>query len=136
MAVAQLDSCTGRRPLLYCAPSASLRRVAVGAGGRSVGRRQLRGDRAVGYHPGAMPFTPISPEEFVQKTLRANPSMTRDEIEPGLAYAIAARRTGEQCRCGNPIWVAGSALAGLACFTCITGDATPDSDFEIAPTPT
>jgi hypothetical protein len=82
-----------------------------------------------------MPFARISPEEFVLKTLRANPSMTRDEIEPGLAYAIAARRKGERCRCGNPIWVAGSALAGLACFTCITGEAAPDSDFEIDVTP-
>ena len=57
--------------------------------------------------------------------------VSRAEIESGLAHAIAARRNGEHCSCGNPIWVAGSAVAGLACFTCITGEATPDSDYEI-----
>jgi hypothetical protein len=35
------------------------------------------------------------------------------------------------CRCGNPIWVIGSAVVGNACFTCITGEALPDDDFEI-----
>jgi hypothetical protein len=82
-----------------------------------------------------MAFVPISSTEFVQKTLASNPSMTQDEVESGLIHAMAARQKGELCRCGNPIWVAGSALAGLACFTCITGEATADSDFEIEDAP-
>ena len=39
--------------------------------------------------------------------------------------------TREHCECGEPIWVIGSAVAGHACFTCITGEATPSGDYEI-----
>jgi hypothetical protein len=35
-------------------------------------------------------------------------------------------------RCGEPIWVIGSAEAGNACFTSITGDTEPSEDYEIA----
>jgi hypothetical protein len=78
-----------------------------------------------------MPFVLISRKEFAKQFLRNNPTVARAEIESGLAHAIAARQRGERCSCGNPLWVAGSAIAGLACFTCITGEADPDTDYEI-----
>jgi hypothetical protein len=41
-------------------------------------------------------------------------------------------QAGARCHCGEPIWVIGSAEAGHACFTCITGEADPSEDYEIA----
>ena len=76
-------------------------------------------------------FTPISAREFIDSCVRKNPDMTREEIAEGVDYALAAHKRGETCSCGSPLWVAGSAIAGLACFTCITLEATPDSDYEI-----
>jgi hypothetical protein len=36
-----------------------------------------------------------------------------------------------KCDCGNSLWVIGSAVAGNACFTCITHESVPDKDYEI-----
>ena len=76
-------------------------------------------------------FTPISIEKYIGLYLKNNPDATRDEITAGLHAALEAYNKGERCDCGNPIWVAGSAVVGHACFTCITGEATPDDDYEI-----
>ncbi|MCK5843378.1 MAG: hypothetical protein KAG97_01640, partial [Victivallales bacterium] len=74
-------------------------------------------------------FTPISIEDFVKLHLKGNPDISREEIESGLRSALADYKAGVKCDCGNPIWVIGSAVAGTACFTCITGEAMPDSDY-------
>jgi len=76
-------------------------------------------------------FTPISFDEYVELHLRANPSTKRADLTARLRHAMRAYRKGIRCRCGNPIWIIGSAEAGLACFTCITGEAMPDNDYEI-----
>ena len=76
-------------------------------------------------------FTPIGMEDYIRRHLKSNPNTSRKEIESGLKSALADYKAGEKCDCGNPIWVIGSAVAGNACFTCITGEAMPDSDFEI-----
>jgi hypothetical protein len=76
-------------------------------------------------------FTPITLEAYVEKHLRANPGSNREEIVTGLKTALKAFKKGTKCSCGNPIWVIGSALAGNACFTCITGEAYPTDDYEI-----
>ena len=80
---------------------------------------------------GKIGFTPISIEDFVKLHLKGNPDTSREEIETGLQSALADYKAGEKCDCGNPIWVIGSAVAGTACFNCITGEAMPDSDYEI-----
>jgi hypothetical protein len=49
-----------------------------------------------------------------------------------LRSALASARAGARCECGGPIWVIGSAEVGLSCFTCITGEADPSDDYEIA----
>ena len=38
---------------------------------------------------------------------------------------------GELCDCGNPIWIAGSSLAGKGCFCCITGETDCSEDYEV-----
>ena len=81
--------------------------------------------------PSKTGFTPISLEDYVQRHLKNNPDTSRKEIEGGLRSALAAYNAGVKCDCGNPIWVIGSAVVGNSCFTCITGEATPDSNFEI-----
>ena len=70
-------------------------------------------------------------EDYIRRHLESNPDTSREEIESGLKSALAAYKAGEKCDCGSPIWVIGSAVMGNACFTCITGEAMPDSDFEI-----
>ena len=76
-------------------------------------------------------FKPVSLESYVELYLNANPDVSREEIEDGLISALNDHKRGEQCDCGNPIWVIGSAVAGNACFTCITGESIPDDDYEL-----
>ena len=76
-------------------------------------------------------FTPIGMEDYIERHLKNNPDTSRKEIESGLRSALADHKAGVKCDCGNPIWVIGSAVVGNACFTCITGEAMPDDDFEI-----
>jgi hypothetical protein len=76
-------------------------------------------------------FTPIQLDDYVALHLRANPAVERGELMRELAAAIAAHRSGARCQCGAPIWSIGSAHMGLGCFTCITGQAAPEGDYEI-----
>jgi len=76
-------------------------------------------------------FTPIALQDYVELHLRSNPGTKRAELIERLQYAIDAFRRDTRCQCGAPIWIIGSAEAGLACFTCITGEAAPDNDYEI-----
>jgi len=48
-------------------------------------------------------------------------------------YEKASERSRPlQCtQCGAPIWVLAASEVGLMCFTCITGEADPSSDYEI-----
>lgn len=77
-------------------------------------------------------FKPISLAEYVDKFLKANPTEIRAEVLGRLQDAIAAHLRGVRCDCGEPIWIIGSAESGYACFTCITGEAKPDNDYEIS----
>ena len=79
-------------------------------------------------------FTLISKDAYVDRFLKANPSERRDNVVARLDDAIAAHKEGKRCSCGEQIWIVGSAEAGYGCFTCITGEATPDSNYEISTT--
>ena len=76
-------------------------------------------------------FIPIKFDDYVARHLKNNPGTPRKEITDALKDALQAYRRGKKCACGEPLWVIGSAVAGHACFTCITLEATPDNDFEI-----
>ncbi|HEX4961197.1 MAG TPA: hypothetical protein VF173_10200 [Thermoanaerobaculia bacterium] len=76
-------------------------------------------------------FIPISLERYVELHLKANPGTDREDLVKRLRYAREAYARGEVCHCGAPIWIIGSAMVGLSCFTCITGEGFPDDDYEI-----
>lgn len=76
-------------------------------------------------------FTWVRLEDYVALHLRANPDSKRTEVIKRLEYAVDAHRKDVRCQCGARIWIIGSAEAGLACFTCITGRAVPGNDYEI-----
>jgi hypothetical protein len=79
-----------------------------------------------------MPFAPITMPECVALHLRSNPTENADDLTSRLRAALAARLAGDTSERGNALWVIGSAVAGHACFTCITGEAVPEADYEIA----
>ena len=78
-----------------------------------------------------MAFIPIGIAEYVALHVRSNPDEDPVDLAARLRHAVDAARSGARCRCGEPIWVIGSGFAGHACFTCITGEASPESDYEI-----
>jgi len=79
-----------------------------------------------------MGFVPIRLADYVQSFLQHNHGQTAAKVTARLESALQAYRAGKRCRCGAPIWVIGSAEVGHACFTCITGEAEPSGDYEIA----
>lgn len=78
-------------------------------------------------------FIPISLDGYVKLHLKNNPGTSRAEVIESLEDALQAFKQGARCtNCGNPIWVIGSAFSGFGgCFTCITGEAYPEDDYEI-----
>ena len=79
-----------------------------------------------------MAFVPISIDDYVRKHLRSNPGDREADVREHLREALNSYKAGERCSCGAPIWVIGSAQVGSMCFTCITGEAFPTDDYEIA----
>ena len=76
-------------------------------------------------------FVPVRLNQFIRQYLNTNKDADGDTVRAGVEDALAAWRQGVRCACGKPLWVAGSAVAGYGCFTCITGSAEPDGDPEI-----
>src|SRR5262245_21764132 len=76
-------------------------------------------------------FVPIPIDRYVDLHMQSNPSVDRAEFAHRLRQAVDGRKAGARCACGAFIWAIGSAEAGAACFTCITGEAWPDGDYEI-----
>lgn len=76
-------------------------------------------------------LTPISIAKYVKLHAASNPGTDVAELSRQLRRLLEAKAAGEICQCGEPIWVIGSAQAGLGCFTCITGQAVPDNDYEV-----
>ena len=73
----------------------------------------------------------ITITEYVQRHASLNPNANVKELTLRLRRALEAKTQGAQCDCGEPIWALGSAEVGFACFTCITGEAVPNADYEI-----
>ena len=78
-----------------------------------------------------MGFVPIRLGDYVRLFLKSNRGESAAAVTARLRSALEAYKAGERCACGEPIWVIGSAEAGNACFTCITGEADPSDDYEI-----
>ena len=77
-------------------------------------------------------FVAVRLNQFVKQFLRNHKDADADEVRSSVEDALAAWRQGVHCVCGKPLWVAGSAVAGYGCFSCITGSAEPDGDPEPA----
>lgn len=76
-------------------------------------------------------FVPISKNKFIEKYLASNQGESADTISKAIDEALSDYNNDIRCQCGNKIWVIGSAISGRTCFTCITGEAVPDEDYEI-----
>ncbi len=79
-----------------------------------------------------MTFAPITIQDYVKLHVKNNRGDKAAEVTAQIQRALEAYKAGERCQCGEPIWVIGSSQVGLMCFTCITGEADPSSDYEIA----
>jgi hypothetical protein len=79
----------------------------------------------------ALRFSPISFEEYVALHVEANRDENERDFRQRLKDAVSAKRAGQLCECGEPIWAIGSAAAHYACFTCLTGEVDPSDDYEI-----
>src|ERR1039458_3192138 len=79
-----------------------------------------------------MSFVPIKLGDYVRLFPKSNRGENAKAVTARLRSALEAYKAGERCDCGEPIWVVGSAEAGHSCFTCITGEADPSEDYEIA----
>lgn len=78
-----------------------------------------------------MGFVPISIKEYVKLHEKANPDENPAGLLARLRACVSDALVGARCRCGEPIWVVGSASVGYGCFTCVTGEAFPSEDYEI-----
>jgi len=78
-----------------------------------------------------MGFVAISIDKYIKKHLESNPLEDEKDLRKRLNSALSDFNNGVKCSCGNDLWVIGSASAGNGCFTCITGERYPDSDYEI-----
>jgi len=78
-----------------------------------------------------MVFVPIRIEEYLKLHLKANPGENATQFLSRLRQCVCDAVAGAQCQCGALIWTIGSASAGHACFTCITGESFPDGGYEI-----
>lgn len=76
-------------------------------------------------------FNYISIEEYIKSYININPKENSKELRKRFQEVIEDRKKGIKCYCGNEIWIVGSAIVGNSCFTCITGEAYPDDDYEI-----
>lgn len=76
-------------------------------------------------------FTSISIPKYVKLHAVSNPGTKAVELAKSLQRALEAKLDGARCQCGEPIWAIGSMHVGFSCFTCITGEATPDDEYEV-----
>lgn len=76
-------------------------------------------------------FVPIPFQAYVDLHVQSSPTVDKTEFARRLRQAVDARQSGARCACGAFIWAIGSAEVGAACFTWVTGEAWPDSDYEI-----
>lgn len=78
-----------------------------------------------------MGFVPIAIEDYIKLHLKSNRGAEYREVRKQLQQTLKAYRRGVRCSCGNPICVIGASQVGYMCFTCATGEAYPDGDYEI-----
>lgn len=78
-------------------------------------------------------FVPITVAEYLSLRSASARGKELAKLAARLNAALEAKIAGATCECGEPIWALGSAEVGQMCFTCITGEAVPESDYELVP---
>lgn len=78
-----------------------------------------------------MGFAPISIDRYIKMHLKNNSRENEKDLRKRINSALSDYNKGVKCDCGNDIWVIGSASVGNSCFSCITGEAYPNNDYEI-----
>lgn len=75
----------------------------------------------------------ITAEKFAKMYVEKNPGASFNEVKANLKDVLIRKKAGAACgNCGEPIWVAGSAIAGFdGCFSCITGESDHSDDYEV-----
>ena len=78
-------------------------------------------------------FVPITIEKYIELYAVNHPNLTANEFRLKLREMLKAKTEGARCACGESIWVIGSIEVGMSCFTCITGQAFAEDDYEVIP---
>ncbi len=76
-------------------------------------------------------WIPITIDDFVKLHLQNNPNENEKVLRVRIEAALDDYKNGVKCRCGNDIWIAGSASSPFGCFSCISGRDYPAGDYEI-----
>jgi len=76
-------------------------------------------------------WIPITIDDYVKVHLKKNPNENEKVLRVRIEAALDDYNTGVKCQCGKDIWIVGSATAPFACFSCITGKAHPQAEYEI-----
>jgi hypothetical protein len=76
-------------------------------------------------------WIPVTIDDYVKVHLKKNPNENEKVLRVRIEAALDDYNNGVKCHCGKDIWVAGSATAPFACFSCITGKSHPQGEYEI-----
>jgi len=78
-----------------------------------------------------MSFIPITIDQYIKTKKDNNPDENEKTLRIRLESALDDYNRGKKCKCGNDIWVIGSAHKDTGCFSCLTGKAHPAGEYEI-----
>lgn len=76
-------------------------------------------------------FIPISIDSFIEQQKINDPKIDVVQLKKDLIHFRKLKADGIKCRCGNDLWVIGSAYSGKGCFKCITMETDCSEDYEI-----
>lgn len=93
-------------------------------------RKSLRSAQGRRSHRLPRGLVAISIADYVKLHAASNPGTDTSELK-ALEYMLEAKLAEARCECGERIWAIGWARVGMRCFTCNTGEAVPDNDYEI-----
>ena len=78
-----------------------------------------------------MGFNGITIKKYIDIHLKNNPNTDRVALKTKIEKALSDFRNKIKCKCGDDIWVVGSAVMGNQCYTCITGETNPNNVYEL-----
>jgi hypothetical protein len=76
-------------------------------------------------------WIPITIDEYVKLHLKKHKNENEKVIRVRIEAALDDYQKGVKCKCGNDIWIVGSASTPEGCYTCLSGKRHPAGEFEI-----